>query len=134
MSASAILRLQKVGFTSEQVEALADFMDDRAASKVDVESSANTLKSQIETVEHRLELKIGEVKAEIEAVEHRLELKIGEVKAEIERVEHRLETKIAEIGSDMRLLEQRMTVKFGGMLLALAGILLAAIRYLPPHP
>ena len=37
MSASAVLKLQKVGFSIEQVEALADFMDTQTASKVDLE-------------------------------------------------------------------------------------------------
>jgi hypothetical protein len=44
MSASAILKLQKVGFTVEQVEALAELIDTQAANKTDL----------IET-EHRLD-------------------------------------------------------------------------------
>ncbi|MBP2230004.1 hypothetical protein J2847_003307 [Azospirillum agricola] len=98
MSASAILKLQKVGFTAEQVEALADFMDTQAASKAD----------------------LGEAKAEL--------------KADIAAVRSELRANIADVRSDLRLLEQRMTVKLGGMLLAFAGVLLAAIRYLPLHP
>jgi len=47
----------------------------------------------------------------------------ADLKGEIERVEHRLE-----------LLEQRMTIKLGGLIVLAVGILLAAIRYLPPHP
>lgn len=39
-----------------------------------------------------------------------------------------------EMQTGFQLLEHRMTIKLGGMLLALAGILLAAMRYLPPHP
>ncbi len=31
----------------------------------------------------------------------------------------------------MKLLEQRMTIKLGAMLVALGGILIAAIRYMP---
>lgn len=98
MSASAILKLQKVGFTSEQVEALADFMDTQAASKADLEST-----------EHRLDVKITEVKSELRLVETGLR-------------------------AELKQIEQRMTIKLGAMLLALAGLLLAAIRYLPPHP
>lgn len=94
MSASAILKLQKVGFTAEQVEALADFMDTQAASKADLEAAV-----------HKIDLKIADVKAEV-----------------------------VEVRSEIRLLEQRMTIKLGAMLLALAGLLLAAIRYLPQHP
>jgi hypothetical protein len=54
MGASAILKLQAAGFSREQVEALADFMDTQAASKADL----------IE-VEHRLEVKISDVRTEV---------------------------------------------------------------------
>ena len=47
MSASAILKLQRVGFTSEQVEALADLVDSQAASKAD-------LKTEVALLEVRL--------------------------------------------------------------------------------
>ncbi|MFA6020634.1 MAG: hypothetical protein WC722_10275 [Rhodospirillales bacterium] len=38
MSATAVLKLQHAGFTNEQVEALAEFLDERAATKEDVAS------------------------------------------------------------------------------------------------
>jgi hypothetical protein len=34
----------------------------------------------------------------------------------------------------MELLRRDLTIKLGGMLVVAVGILLAAIRYLPPHP
>ena len=109
MSASAILKLQKVGFTPEQVEALADFMDDKAASKADLSEAKAELKADL-----------SELRAEL--------------KADIERTEHRLDMKIVALQSDLRLVEQRMTIRLGGMMVVGVGILLAAIRYLPPHP
>ena len=51
MSASAVLKLQKVGFTAEQVEALADFMDTQAASKADLMEAKADLKADIARVE-----------------------------------------------------------------------------------
>ena len=54
MSATSILKLQKAGFSTAQVEALAEFMDTAAASKSDLEAT-----------EHRLETKIIEAKAEL---------------------------------------------------------------------
>lgn len=98
MSASAILKLQKVGFTTEQVEALADFMDTQAASKAD----------------------LFEVRSELKAV-------LFEVRSDVK-------ADIAAVKSDLKLLEQRMTIKLGGMMMVAVGILLAAIRYLPPPP
>ena len=56
MSANAVLKLQKAGFTTEQVEALADFMDTQAASKADLEKT-----------EHRLDTRIAEMKTELKA-------------------------------------------------------------------
>ncbi|CAA7613750.1 hypothetical protein [Magnetospirillum sp. SS-4] len=47
MSASAILKLQSVGFSKEQVEALADFMDTQAASKADILTTEAKLYSAI---------------------------------------------------------------------------------------
>ncbi len=34
----------------------------------------------------------------------------------------------------IELLRRDMTIKFGSMLIVAVGVLLAAIRYLPPHP
>jgi len=65
MSANAILKLQKVGFTAEQVEALADLIDTQAASKADLEKT-----------EHRLDTRIIEVKAELKTDLARLEARL----------------------------------------------------------
>lgn len=83
MSASAVLRLQKVGFSAEQVEALADFMDTQAASKADLEAA-----------EHRLDTRLLESKAELEAVEHRLNARLLENRAELKGC-------IADVRSDL---------------------------------
>jgi len=37
------------------------------------------------------------------------------------------------IKNDLVQFEQRLTIRLGGMLVVAVGILLAAIRYLPPH-
>ncbi len=93
MSASAVLKLQKVGFSIEQVEALADFMDTQAASKADLNDAKAELKSDIAGVR----------------------------------------SEIAEVRSELKLSEQRTIIRLGGLLVVITGILLGAIRYLPPH-
>ncbi len=65
MSASAVLKLQKVGFTVDQVEALADLIDTQAASKADLLEVKSELKTEIIDVERRLETKISEAKVDI---------------------------------------------------------------------
>ena len=51
-------------------------------------------------------------------------------KADVERVEHKLEL----LKGELELLKRDMTIRLGAMIAALATIILAAIRYLPPHP
>ena len=117
MSASAVLKLQKAGFTTEQVEALADFMDTQAASKTDLLEVKSEVKADIAGVK-------AELKADIDAAAHQTDMKIAGVKADL-----------AELRSEVRLLEQRMTIKLGSIVFLAVGLLFAAIRYLPaPHP
>jgi hypothetical protein len=40
----------------------------------------------------------------------------------------------AELMAAMELLRRDMTIKVGSMMVIAVGVLLAAIRYLPPHP
>jgi hypothetical protein len=40
----------------------------------------------------------------------------------------------AEVMNAIELLRRDITIKFGSMLVIAVGILLTAIRYLPPHP
>ncbi|HEY1260680.1 MAG TPA: hypothetical protein VGF34_15640 [Stellaceae bacterium] len=39
-----------------------------------------------------------------------------------------------ELRADIELLRRDITIRFGSMLVVAVGIILAAIRYLPPHP
>ena len=121
MSASAILRLQRAGFTTEQVEALADFMDTQAASKADLAAA-----------EHRLETRIADTKAELKDDIAALRAEGADTKAELKADIAALRAEIAEVRTDVRLLEQHMTIKLGTLMVVAVGILLAAIRYLPP--
>jgi hypothetical protein len=40
----------------------------------------------------------------------------------------------ARLVAAMELLRRDITIKFGSMMIIAVGVLLAAIRYLPPHP
>ncbi|MEI6557928.1 MAG: hypothetical protein WCO00_05930 [Rhodospirillaceae bacterium] len=106
MSASAVLRLRKVGFTAEPVEALADVMDTQAASKAGLGEAAHGLKSQIGAVGHRLEVEITGVRSEISLLR-----------------------------SDMRQIGQRLVLKLGGMMVVLVGVMVTLIQLIPGgHP
>jgi len=49
-----------------------------------------------------------------------------------ERIKTELKAETSDIRSELKLLEQRVIIKLGGMAVVITGILLAAIRYLPP--
>jgi hypothetical protein len=61
-----------------------------------------------------------------------------ELKGEIADLRTELKGDIVGLGSQLRLemevLRRDITIKFGSMLVIAVGVLLAASRYLPPHP
>jgi hypothetical protein len=65
LSTAGILKLQRAGFTEQQVDALADYLDAQMATKADRAAA-----------EARLEATIEQVRAEVRRAEARLEAKI----------------------------------------------------------
>lgn len=125
MSAAAVLKLQKAGFTTEQVEALADFMDTQAASKADLDNAVHKL--ELGNAALRKDLDLGNA-----ALRKELDVSNAALRKDLDLGLASLRSEIADVRGELRLLEQRMTVKLGGMLVAAVGILIAAMRYLPP--
>ena len=66
MTAAAILKLQRAGFTEEQVEALADYFDEQLATKADLAMAVESVRGELKAAEARLELKIEQVRGEVE--------------------------------------------------------------------
>ena len=58
----------------------------------------------------------------------------SELRTEITAVRTEIATTRTELKNDIELLRRDITIKFGSMLVIAVGILLTAIRYLPPHP
>jgi predicted nucleic acid-binding Zn-ribbon protein len=81
MTATAILDLQKAGFSRDQVEALARLFETQAATKSDIgdlKSDISALEAKVTTEVARLEVKITQVKAD-------LEVKIADTKSDLIR-------------------------------------------------
>jgi hypothetical protein len=61
----------------------------------------------------------------------------AELRAEIAALRSELKAEIAaarsELKAEIELLRRDLTIRLGGMIVVAVGILLAAIRYLPPH-
>ncbi|MFZ3235457.1 MAG: hypothetical protein WA417_04320 [Stellaceae bacterium] len=78
MTAAAILKLQRAGFTEQQVEALAEFSEAGSATKTDT----FRLEAAISQIDNKIDRTRTELELAIEKLRHDLELKIAEGKAE----------------------------------------------------
>jgi hypothetical protein len=63
-----------------------------------------------------------------------LRTEITAVRTEIATTRNEVAATRTELKNDIELLRRDITIKFGSMLVIAVGILLTAIRYLPPHP
>lgn len=109
MGASAVLKLQEVGFTAAQVRALADFMDTQAASKADLMEVKSELKEEISALK-------SELKGEISALRSEVKEEISALRSEVKGEIFALNGEIASLRSDMRLLERDLKIWFGRMM------------------
>lgn len=107
--------LESKGFSREQSEGLAE----QLAEGRTVDLSHLATREELQAVRDDLKAEIGKCATK------------DELKHEIALVRADLKSEVALVRADMRDLENRMTIKLGGMLVVITGILLAAIRYLP---
>ncbi len=112
-------RLESAGFSPQQAgdtaEALADAMSGAEfATTGDLVAAKTDLKADIAGLRAELKAEIAELRAEL--------------KAEIAGLR-------AELKGDLELLRRDLTIRLGSMFVVAVGIILVAIRYLPPpHP
>lgn len=112
-------RLETAGFPPKQAgdtaEALAEAMSGAAlATSADIGDVRSELKAEI-----------GAVRADIGSLR-------TELKAEIAAARAELKAEIAAVRAEIELLRRDLTIRLGSMFVVAVGILLAAIRYLPP--
>src|SRR5215831_1695304 len=116
-------RLEGAGFSPQQAgdtaEALAEAMSGaELATTADIVGVRTELKAEIAALR-------SELKAEIAALRSELKAEIAAVRAEIAAAR-------SELKADIELLRRDITIRLGSMLVVAVGILLAAMRYLPP--
>jgi hypothetical protein len=75
-----------------------------------------------------------ELKADIAGVRTELTALRTELKTDIASLRTELTGMRTEVKSDLELLRRDLVIKVGSMLVISVGVLLTAIRYLPPHP
>jgi hypothetical protein len=128
-------RLEASGLTAEasagMSEALADVLSTTSlATKADVIASEKASRADIQALEKalRADMQASEtgIRADMRTMEtsirHDIQMHVATLLAEIKGLDARME-----------LLRRDMTVKVGGMMIAAVGIILAAMRYMPPR-
>jgi hypothetical protein len=79
---------------------------------------------------------IASVRGEIAALRAEFRTEIAalraEFRAEIAAVRAEFRAEIAAVRAELELLRRDLTIRLGGMMIVAVGIILAAIRYLPP--
>ncbi len=77
MNAIAVYKLEEAGFKRNQVEALVEFLDTQAVTKLDLEKSTHQLQQEIAAVHSGLKQEIAAVRTELkqDIAELRTELK-----------------------------------------------------------
>lgn len=82
MAAAGILKLQRAGFTEQQVEALAGYFDEQLATKADLASGLAAAQAELAAAEARLEAAIEQTRADLRTAEARLETKIEQARSD----------------------------------------------------
>jgi ABC-type phosphate transport system auxiliary subunit len=108
---------------------------DLAGVQTEISAVRTELKADIAAVRSELAALRTELKADIAAVRSELAALRTELKADIAAVRSELAALRTELKADIELLRRDLTIRLGSMIVVAVGILLAAIRYLPPpHP
>jgi 3-oxoacyl-ACP reductase-like protein len=100
--------------------AIVDLIHDTVATKADVTAVRTDLK-----------VDVAAVAADLRRTEVALKADVAAVAGDLRRTEVALKADIAAVRSDLTLLEHRMLIKLGALVFTAAGIVIAAIRYLP---
>ena len=127
-------RLESAGFPPQQAgdtaEALAEAMSGaQLATSADIASVRTEVTTQGSELRTEIRTQGSQLRAEIAAQGSELRAEIAALRSEF-----RAETAAlrAELKAEIELLRRDLTIRLGSMIVVAVGILLAAIRYLPP--
>lgn len=107
MNAIAVYKLEEAGFKRNQVEALVEFLDTQAVTKLDLEKSTHQLQQEIAAVHSGLKQEIAAVRTELkqDIAELRTELK-----QEIAELRSELKQEIAAVRQELAILRGEINV------------------------
>jgi hypothetical protein len=99
-----------------------DAIHDNVATKQDLQHLESALKADVAAVNADLQQAEGALRADLQRVEAALKADVAAVRSEVHEIELRLEARI-----------DRVVIRLGTLIVALTGILFAALHYWPPR-
>ncbi|MBF0139115.1 MAG: hypothetical protein HQL74_02420 [Magnetococcales bacterium] len=118
-----------------QAETIMEWMEDRLATKVELETIRTDLKRDIKEIDAKIESVRADLKRDIKELDVKTETRFKELDAKTEirfkELDSKTETTKTEIKRDLKELELRMVIKTGAMILGGIGILFGLMRAWP---
>jgi chromosome segregation ATPase len=110
MSGIAILKLQRAGFTEQQVEALAEYPEAGAATKSDIgdldrklDKTRADIEIKLDALRSEIEIKLSDLDRKIDATRSELEGRLSELDNKLDRTRSDLELAIEKVRHDLEL-------------------------------
>lgn len=126
---------ERAHLSAEQAEGLSEVFAEAVQgglpTRADLQGLEGSVKAEFVAVRAEIAAFQAETKTEFAAVRSEIAAFKVETRNEFAAARSEMKTDFASVRSEMKLLEQRMTIKLGAMLVALGGILIAAIRTMP---
>jgi hypothetical protein len=115
---------------------IVDLVHDSVATKADVQALGGELRAEIAATRTALTSDIAAIKADLKASEAairgELRAEIGSVRALLASETARLDTRVERLDARLKPLADQIMLRLGALMVVLTGVILAALRYLPP--
>jgi chromosome segregation ATPase len=104
MSGIAILKLQRAGFTEQQVEALAEYHEAGAATKSDIgdlELKLSDLDRKLDATRSDIEIRLSDLDRKLDATRSDIEIRLSDLDRKLDTTRSDLEFKISELDNKL---------------------------------
>ena len=105
-----------------------DAIHDNVATKADVQASEASIRSQLQAAE-------SSIRSQLQTSEATLRSEIAPIRTALVTETARLDAKIDRLDATVKAQPNAVMLRLGTLMVVLTGIIIAALRYLPPpHP
>jgi hypothetical protein len=105
-----------------------DAIHDNVATKADVQASEASIRSQLQAAE-------SSIRSQLQTSEATLRSEIAPIRTALVTETARLDAKIDRLDATVKAQPNAVMLRLGALMVVLTGIIIAALRYLPPpHP